>query len=195
MDSVRQILESGGDPAVLLVYAQRLVLGRTFASIGNLGTLTLATRLRRRGFNAVAYTAISSDVMKLLAGLRRKPFAVGFYCDFDNQSVVRALCSRIRAANGNAVRILIGGPQTFHMAADDVERYSADVIFRGDGENSLEAWLEAELAGQPTTLSNAMTVRNRAAGYRQENSPGDEAAPDDSLAFSADIRHRMITCP
>ena len=51
-------------PKVLLVYTQRMVRGRTFEMIENLGILTLAAQLNANGFEAKAYTGITTDVSR-----------------------------------------------------------------------------------------------------------------------------------
>lgn len=53
-------------PKVLLVYTQRMVRGRTFEMIENLGILTLAAQLNANGFEAKAYTGITTDAVRTI---------------------------------------------------------------------------------------------------------------------------------
>jgi radical SAM superfamily enzyme YgiQ (UPF0313 family) len=180
-------------PEVLLIYTQRMVVGRTFESIGNLGILTLATRLRSCGFKTTAMTGITTDVMKKIESMSKTLFAACFYCDFDNQSAVAAMCASIRKRYGGKIKIVVGGPQTLHMTPRDLPLYEADAILRGDGEESLCEWLK--------NLQNIQAQRGGAGSIKPEDiekywiteNLGAGDCPDDLLAISADKFHKMLT--
>ncbi len=118
-------------PLVLLVYTQRLVLGRTFEMIGNLGILTLAAQLNADGFEAYAYTGITTETLNTIGRMKERLFAVCFYCDFDNQSAVEAIIKGLKKEAGNDFYVVLGGPHTLHMTERDLERYGADAIIKG----------------------------------------------------------------
>ena len=65
MDFIPKTITS--KPEVLLVYTQRMVRGRTFEMIENLGILTLAAQLNANGFDAKAYTGITTETCVLLS--------------------------------------------------------------------------------------------------------------------------------
>lgn len=52
MDFISETISS--KPEVLLIYTQRMIRGRTFEMIENLGILTLAAQLNANGFKAKA---------------------------------------------------------------------------------------------------------------------------------------------
>lgn len=133
-------------PKVLLVYTQRMVRGRTFEMIENLGILTLAAQLNANGFDAKAYTGISTDAVKTIEKMKDGLFAVCFYCDFDNRSVVAAIINYLK--RNNDFYVVLGGPQTLHMTSADLQTYQADAIIKGEGEETLLAWLKAKIQGQ-----------------------------------------------
>lgn len=133
-------------PKVLLIYSQRLVKGRTFESIGNLGILTLAAQLNANGFDAKAYTGITTDAVKTIEGMNDSLFAVCFYCDFDNSSAIAAIVNYLKKEND--FYIVLGGPQTLHMTNQDLETYQVDAIIKGEGEESLLKWLRMKMEGR-----------------------------------------------
>lgn len=140
------------NPIVLLVYTQRMVIGRTFEMIGNLGILTLAAQLNANGFDAKACTGITTDVAKTIGRRKDQLFAVCFYCDFDNQTAVAAIIKDLKKDAGNTFYVVLGGPQTLHMTERDLETYGADAIIKGEGEESLLAWLKARSGGEEISV-------------------------------------------
>ena len=139
MDFIPETISS--KPEVLLIYTQRMIRGRTFEMIENLGILTLAAQLNANGFKAKAYTGITTDVVKTIKNLKDRLFAVCFYCDFDNRSAVAAICSDLK--KHEHFYVVVGGPQTLHMTKKDLKTYQADAIIKGEGEETLLAWLSA----------------------------------------------------
>lgn len=133
-------------PEVLLVYTQRMVRGRTFEMIENLGILTLAAQLNANGFEAKAYTGITNDAIKTIEKMKDRLFAVCFYCDFDNRSAVAAIINYLKKHYD--FYVVLGGPQTLHMTEKDLDTYQADGIIKGEGEESLLTWLSARVQGE-----------------------------------------------
>ncbi|HEY5537463.1 MAG TPA: radical SAM protein [Acetobacterium sp.] len=133
-------------PRVLLVYTQRMVRGRTFEMIENLGILTLAAQLNANGFDAKAYTGITTDAVKTIKKMKDSLFAVCFYCDFDNQSAVASIISYLK--KNYDFYVVLGGPHTLHMTAKDLQIFQADAILKGEGEETLLTWLNAKIQGK-----------------------------------------------
>ncbi|HBC74894.1 MAG TPA: hypothetical protein DC017_08625, partial [Candidatus Wallbacteria bacterium] len=77
-------------PYIILIYAQRIVYGRKFEHLGNLGISSLAAYLEDKGFRARAFTGITTDAADIFESeFQKTPVSVaGFYCDYDNQSCV-----------------------------------------------------------------------------------------------------------
>ncbi|MDK2942737.1 MAG: hypothetical protein PWP56_2250 [Acetobacterium sp.] len=76
MDFIPEALNK--KPEVLLIYTQRMIRGRTFEMIENLGILTLAAQLNANGFEAKAYTGITTDAVKTIKNMKDRLFAVCF---------------------------------------------------------------------------------------------------------------------
>jgi len=133
-------------PEVLLIYTQRMIRGRTFEMIENLGILTLAAQLNANGFEAKAYTGITTDAVKTIKNMKDRLFAVCFYCDFDNQSAVAAIISYLK--KHYHFYVVLGGPQTLHMTEKDLGSFQADGILKGEGEETLLTWLNAKIRGE-----------------------------------------------
>ncbi|MDD3169863.1 MAG: radical SAM protein [Eubacteriales bacterium] len=148
MDFISKTMKN--KPEVLLIYTQRMVKGRNFEAIGNLGILTLAAQLNANGFEAKAYTGITTDAMRIIEKKKDDLFAVCFYCDFDNQSAVASMICHLKRKSN--FYIVIGGPQTLHMTEKDIETFQADAILKGEGEETLLEWLTGRLHGKETTV-------------------------------------------
>ncbi|MEN1760517.1 radical SAM protein [Anoxynatronum sibiricum] len=144
MDLIQKAIKK--KPMVLLVYTQRMVRGRTFEMIENLGIITLAAQLNANGFEAKAYTGITTDAVNTIERLKDQLFAVCFYCDFDNQTAVTAIIKGLKKEKRirEDTYLVVGGPHTLHMTDKDLDRYGADAIIKGDGEESLFAWLQGK---------------------------------------------------
>lgn len=143
MDSISATITN--NPKVLLVYTQRMIRGRTFEMIENLGILTLAAQLNANGFEAKAYTGITTDAVKTIEKMKDDLFAVCFYCDFDNRSAVAAIIKYLK--KHHHFYVVMGGPQTLHLTSADLVTYGADAIIKGEGEETLLTWLKAKKLG------------------------------------------------
>lgn len=137
-------------PQVLLVYTQRIVRGRTFEMIENLGILTLAAQLNANGFDAKAYTGITTDAVKTIEKMKDSLFAVCFYCDFDNQSAVASIINYLKKHHD--FYVVLGGPHTLHMTDKDLETYQTDAILKGEGEETLLMWLNEKVQGKAAAV-------------------------------------------
>ncbi|WP_296558098.1 radical SAM protein [uncultured Acetobacterium sp.] len=147
-------------PQVLLVYTQRMIRGRTFEMIENLGILTLAAQLNANGYDAKAYTGITTDAVKTIEKMKDRLFAVCFYCDFDNHSAVAAIITYLKKRYD--FYVIVGGPQTLHMTEDDLEIYQADGILKGEGEESLLTWLNAKIRGEAVLVPGEIRPAQKA---------------------------------
>lgn len=158
MDFISKTMKN--NPKVLLIYTQRMVRGRTFEMIENLGILTLAAQLNANGFEAKAYTGITTDVMKTIGKMKDDLFAVCFYCDFDNRSAVASMIHHLKKHNN--FYIVLGGPQTLHMTEKDLETYKADAILKGEGEEILLEWLNGKVQGREITVPGEIRSKEKA---------------------------------
>lgn len=158
MDLVSESMNN--KPKVLLVYTQRMVRGRTFEMIENLGILTLAAELNAHGFDAKAYTGITTDAVKTIEKMKDCLFAVCFYCDFDNQTAVAAIIKYIK--RNYDFYVVLGGPQTLHMTEKDLATYQADAILKGEGEEILLAWLSAKVQGREVVVQGEIRSEQNA---------------------------------
>lgn len=136
--------------SVLLIYAQRIVPGRTFEYVGNLGTITLAAQLCQRGYKARAFTGLATDAARLIETHPDGLFAVCLYCDFDNQTVVASLCRMVKTKT--RALAIVGGPQTLHMNGESLRTLGADAILAGEGEQILGDYLDARLNARPVRI-------------------------------------------
>lgn len=132
---------------VLLIYTQRYIPGRKFEKIGNLGILTLATRLADYGFKAYTFTGITTDAVNLIKERWAHLFSVCFYCDFDNQTAVAGITASLKNA---PFYVVIGGPQTMHLGGSFLEISKADAILCGEGEEILGEWLLSKYSKKKT---------------------------------------------
>lgn len=140
--------------SVLLIYAQRIVPGRTFEYVGNLGTITLAAQLCQRGYQARAFTGLTTDAARLIEAHLDGLFAVCFYCDFDNQTAVASLCRMVKART--RALAIVGGPQTLHMNRLSLQVLGADAILAGEGEQILGDYLDARRQGRTAQIPGLM---------------------------------------
>ena len=126
-----------GVPSILLMYVQRLVYGRKFEHLGNLGISSLAAYLEDKGFRARAFTGITTDAADIFsAEFQNGPVtAAGFYCDYDNQSCVEEMSRYFKTRYG--VKVIVGGPQAINLGEDFIKSSQCDFIVRGDGEAAL----------------------------------------------------------
>lgn len=129
-------------PYIILIYAQRIVFGRKFEHLGNLGISSLAAYLEDKGFRARAFTGITTDAADIFESeFQKTPVsAAGFYCDYDNQSCVEKMSRYFK--NKYGVKIIVGGPQTINLGEDFMKSSRCDFMVRGDGEASLLELME-----------------------------------------------------
>lgn len=179
-------------PHIILTYTQRLIPGRTFEEIGNLGILTLASQLCAKGFHARAFCGIATDIANIIQNYKEKLFAVCFYCDYDNQTVVRSLCRELKQFNN--FLILIGGPQAYHMTFQDLELFSADAIICGDGEEVLPNYLLSRYEGKACKMPQVIDFMNTESAIPDILSDYSQyALPDNYCNLIQNNRNPLIT--
>lgn len=129
-------------PYIILIYAQRIVYGRKFEHLGNLGISCLAAYLEDKGFRARAFTGITTDAADIFdSEFQKTPVSVaGFYCDYDNQSCVEEMSRYFKKKYG--VKIIVGGPQAINLGEEFIKNSDCDFIVRGDGEVALLELME-----------------------------------------------------
>lgn len=190
MDSVHGIIEAesagrehglirkDGAPSreVLFIYTQRWVPGRAFEVIGSLGGLTLAARLRERGYCAHSYAGITPKVVEMIRQRSSRLLAVCFYVDFDNIGAVAAI---LKVFSDAPFHRLVGGPQTMHMTPEEAAGLDADAVLCGDGEESVLAYLEGRGAALPQR-----TTKDSKGRYELLSDFSSYPLPDDSLSLN-----------
>jgi anaerobic magnesium-protoporphyrin IX monomethyl ester cyclase len=124
-------------PYILLMYLQRMIYKRPFEYLDNLGLMTLAAFLEDKGYRARVFTGITTDGLNVLEeeSTRHPVFAVGLYCDYDNQSAVESVSLLLKQKYG--LRVIVGGPQTIHLGEEFLKSSRCDALVRGDGEYAL----------------------------------------------------------
>ncbi len=129
-------------PYIILIYAQRIVYGRKFEHLGNLGISCLAAYLEDKGLRARAFTGITTDAADIFESEFQKTTvaAAGFYCDYDNQSCVEEMSRYFKKKYG--VKIIVGGPQAINLGEEFIKKSDCDFIVRGDGEAALLELME-----------------------------------------------------
>jgi len=134
-------------PYILLMYLQRMVYKRTFEYLGNHGLLTIGAYLEERGYRARVFTGITTDGLEVFRKENENypVFAVGLYCDYDNQSAVEGLSSLLKTSG---VHVFTGGPQTLHLGEEFLRNSGCDFLIRGDGEETLFELLEFMVYGR-----------------------------------------------
>ena len=129
-------------PYIILIYAQRIVYGRKFEHLGNLGVSCLAAYLEDKGFRARAFTGITTDAADIFdSEFQKNTVSVaGFYCDYDNQSCVEEMGRYFKKKYG--AKIIVGGPQAINLGEEFIKNSDCDFIVRGDGEAALLELME-----------------------------------------------------
>ena len=113
-----------------------------------IGLNLLAVFLRERGYSAGIHMGLACGADELMRPASRGggiPKSVGFYCDYENLTLVRALSSAIKEKY--AVAVFIGGPQASALGAEFITASRCDAVVRGEGEYSLLELLDSKFRG------------------------------------------------
>lgn len=137
----------------------------------SIGTNLLTTVLRKEGFQVLYFRGFAAEAGEWIRSRLQNPGAraVGFYCDFENESLVEEMCRRIRAAWN--IPVIVGGPQAFSLKEDFFRSSGCCAVVRGEAEETL-----------PELLSALMTGKNDLSGIAGINFYG----PDGSWIQTAD---------
>jgi len=129
-------------PFVLLLFIQRPLFKDAFEYVEPLGLMALAAFIDDKGYEPGVFTGTSIDAMNLIESesKRRKIAAIGFYCDFENVSLIESFGAII--AEKFSIPVIAGGPQA--QALDKSFFMNSKVIAaaRGEGEQTLHELLE-----------------------------------------------------
>jgi anaerobic magnesium-protoporphyrin IX monomethyl ester cyclase len=144
-------MKNEGSPAdrpadVLLLHAHRDHFGAVSEDI-SIGLNLLTVFLRDRGHVATMARGTAGETVRTLETLMAGPGArsVGFYCDYENVSLVADLARLVKTRWG--VPVFIGGPQAVGLTADFLRASRCDAVVRGEGEFPLLELLETYLTG------------------------------------------------
>lgn len=129
-------------PYILLLFIQRQLFKDAFEYIEPLGLMALAAYIGDKGYDCGVYTGTSTDAMNLIESesKRRKIAAAGFYCDFENISLIESFGALI--AEKYSIPVIAGGPQA--QALDKSFFINSKIIAaaHGEGEQTLHELLE-----------------------------------------------------
>ncbi|MCX8131424.1 MAG: B12-binding domain-containing radical SAM protein [Clostridia bacterium] len=178
---------------ILLMYVQRMVYKRTFEYLDNLGLMSIAAFLEDNGYRARVFTGITTDAVKVFEEESRKYpiFAVGLYCDYDNQSAVVSMSLILKEKYG--VRVLVGGPQALHVGEEFLKAARCDFLIRGDGEYVIRELLDWMAWGRGTPANIKGIVYLDEAGL--EVSTPERPPIDDLVALPAPSSQHLLRRP
>ena len=131
---------------ILLVNAHRDHFGSSKEAIG-MGTNVLTRYLQTQGFEAAMFLGAAHGAWDWLETTMRERGArcVGFYCDYENVSLVAEFSRRIK--EGWAVPVVVGGPQTVGLGKDFFTESGCNVLVHGEAEYTLRDLLNSLLHG------------------------------------------------
>jgi anaerobic magnesium-protoporphyrin IX monomethyl ester cyclase len=130
-------------PVVLLLDARRITFDYLSIVPEVPGLLAVASYLATQGYDARVHHGEPGAIRRLVAEtLAAEPvLAVGFYCDFENQTEVAALSRHVWQTHG--VPVILGGPQVVGFDQHDLREAACLAAVPGEGEEVLTALLEA----------------------------------------------------
>lgn len=116
-----------------------------------LGIATLASVTRKKGYDTVLFDflALETDIEEAIGRvMAEKPHWVALTATTEMIKPAAVLADMVKKRSPDTV-ILIGGPHVSAAPAETMVRYPQfDVAFIGESENTLPAYLEADLAGK-----------------------------------------------
>lgn len=134
--------------SVLLCNVRRAAVAGADAGSDYLGLFYLAAVLQTKGYDPWVFHGDAHEVPGLLAreSVRRDIIAVGFGCDFENQSVVEELCLHVKNTYGYLV--VVGGPQAIALQEQFFRKSKCDYVLRGEAEKTLPQLLDYAIGGR-----------------------------------------------
>lgn len=123
-----------------------------FASVPGsiyLGTTLLAQFLRQKGYKVGYFSGSAHTVFSWLEEIEREEGgtrSVGFYCDYENLSLIISLCQKVKEKWN--IPVFIGGPQAVGLGKEFLSQSQCDAIVRGEGELTMLELLESSLFGR-----------------------------------------------
>lgn len=113
----------------------------------NIGLNFLSVFLKEHGYDAVIRTGTANEADDFIYGDPDNCSfkSVGFYCDYENVTLVRELSALVREKY--EVPVFIGGPQAHSLGAEFIEASRCAAVVRGDGEYTLLELLDSMFRG------------------------------------------------
>ena len=139
-----------------------------------LGTLILGTMMKRRGFEVEVFV---EDFRKLDFDIVASADLVGISTITSTAPRAYAIADRARAAG---VPVIMGGPHVTYLADEALEH--ADFVVRGEGEEALEAFIDARESGGDLSGVPNLSYRDRD-GRIVHNPMGPRSADLDRIPF------------
>ena len=137
------------NPQVLIINTQRQHQPYRNPTGDWLGIHYIAAFLNENGIRTMAFAGYAHEVPALLDQYlsMKSLIAIGFSCDYENQTEVVTFCRRIQSVS--RIPIVIGGPQAAFLDAVFIRKTGASVVICGEGEvTTLEVVLQI-LTGKP----------------------------------------------
>ncbi|MEZ7893062.1 MAG: radical SAM protein [Candidatus Wallbacteria bacterium] len=134
--------ENQDKPFVLLFFVQRQLFRDSFEYIEPLGLMALAAYIGDKGYEPGVFSGTATDAMQKFESesQKRRISAVGFYCDFENVSLVETFAAAI--AEKTSIPVIIGGPQAAALNKDFFINSKILAAITGEGEEALFELLE-----------------------------------------------------
>jgi radical SAM superfamily enzyme YgiQ (UPF0313 family) len=133
---------SGAKPFVMFLFIQRPLFKDAFEYVEPLGLMALAAFIGDKGYEPGVFTGTSIDAMNLVESesKRRKIGAIGFYCDFENVSLIESFGAII--AEKFSIPVIAGGPQAQALDKSFFMNSKILAAAHGEGEQTLHELLE-----------------------------------------------------
>lgn len=139
--------ETGTPYDIVLIHAHRDFFFAMQDAI-SIGTNLLATLLRQAGFRVGYFRGFARETVVWLENELQTVGArsIGFYCDYENVSLVEELCRKVKSLR--EIPVIAGGPQAFALTENFFRCSGCDFAIRGEAEDALPELLHYLLKGK-----------------------------------------------
>ncbi|MCX8131425.1 MAG: radical SAM protein [Clostridia bacterium] len=132
---------------ILLINTHRENWGSVPEDI-SIGQNLLTVFLKEKGYSAALFRGFAHEAMEWIERKMAEDGAltVGFYCDYENSTLVTEISRYIKEKWG--IPVFVGGPQAVGLNQSFLEKSGCDAIIRGDGEFPLLELLDLYIKGE-----------------------------------------------
>jgi len=108
-----------------------------------LGLFYLAAVLENKGYDPWVFHGLAGDAPEVIeTNIKEKNVgAIGFSCDYQNQTAVEELCRFVKNKY-DGVAVIAGGPQAVALGSEFLAESKCDYIVRGEAEETLPELLD-----------------------------------------------------